>query len=45
MRLLKKVVNFIVLGLFFDHLLGEERPHEWIDGDIWIWQHPSKEEK
>ena len=40
MRRVKQVVNFIALGLFFDHLIGTERPKEWLDGDLWIWQKP-----
>lgn len=42
LRRFKQVTNFIALCLFFDWMYGRDRPREWLDGELWVWQHPEK---
>jgi hypothetical protein len=41
MRTIRRIVNFIALCLFFDWMLGQDRPKEWLDGELWVWQKPT----
>jgi hypothetical protein len=40
MKRVRQIINFIGLALFFDWMVGEDRPKEWLDGTLWIWQKP-----
>lgn len=41
MRQVKVIVNFIALCLFFDWMHGQDRPVEWLTGELWFWQNPA----
>lgn len=43
MRPIRRIINIIALGLFFDWMFGQDRPKQWLDGDLWFWQKPSEE--